>query len=347
MISIIILVHNKLELTQRCLSALAGSVRNIDHEVLCIDQASTENVDALQDAASAFRRFRLIRNQKNLSFSVANNRAGAESSGDTLLFLNNDVMAAPGSVETLLATLAEDPLNGIAGPKLVYPSGKVQHAGIAQMLWGYVSNYGVGGDADDSRFQQTCERFAITGAMACLPRAVFERVGGFDERYSWGYEDVDLSLKVRAAGFRVLYVPEAESVHEESATLSSLRNPGALAHNYQTYRASWDHELAQHEKAYINRLHESGVRRVVILGMGQAASGLAGVLSKNGIEPLAFTSCLSGGPDSYCGRPAVSLESLRNTRFDRLVVGSQYFFEFEKAIRQFDPAGAPIFPAVA
>ncbi|HYR87050.1 MAG TPA: glycosyltransferase family 2 protein [Terriglobia bacterium] len=347
MISIIILVHNKLELTQRCLSALAGAVGNIEHEVLCIDQASTENVAALQDAASKFRRFRFIRNQQNLSFSAANNRAAAASIGDKLLFLNNDVMAARGSVEALLATLAEDPLNGIAGPKLVYPSGRVQHAGIAQMLWGYVSNYGVGGDAADSRFQQTCERFAVTGAMACLPRNVFERVGGFDERYSWGYEDVDLSLKVRAAGFRVLYVPKAESIHEESATLSSLRNPGALAHNYQTYRTSWDHELTQHENAYIDRLQESGVRRVVMLGMGQAAFGLAGILSKNGIETQAFTSCLSGGPDTYCGRPAVPLESLRDIQFDRLVVASQFFFEFEKSIQRYDPAGAPIFPAVA
>src|SRR5947207_906474 len=143
MISIVILVHNKLELTQRCLSTLACAVANTEHEVLCIDQASNENVDALQDAANAFQRFRFIRNKENLCFSVANNRAAAESSGDTLLFLNNDVMATPGSVEALQGALAQDPINGIAGAKLVYPSGKVQHAGIAQMLWGYVSNYGV------------------------------------------------------------------------------------------------------------------------------------------------------------------------------------------------------------
>jgi GT2 family glycosyltransferase len=346
MISVIILVHNKLELTQRCLSTLAGAVANVDHEVLCIDQASTENLDALQDAAGAFRSFRLIRNPVNLSFSTANNRAAAIATGDTVLFLNNDVMAGPRSVAALLAPLAEDPANGITGAKLVYPSRKVQHAGIAQMLWGYVSNYGTGGDADDHRFEQPCERFAVTGAMACLRRAVFEKIGGFSERYRWGYEDVDLCLKVRAAGHRVLYVPAAESIHEESATLSGLRNPRDLEHNYDTYRARWNHQLTRHEEAYITRLQKDGVGRVAMLGLGQAGQGLSRILSRNGIETVAFTSSAGEMPDTYCGRPAVPLQSLRAMRFDRLVVASQFFFEFEHSIKEYDPTGSPIFPAL-
>ena len=347
MISIIVLVHNKLDLTRRCLSALAGAVANLDHEVFCVDNASTEDVGSLQDCAGAFRMFRFIRNGENFSFSIGNNRAAAECTGDTLLFLNNDVIAAPGSVHALVEALAEDAAHGIVGAKLVYPSGKMQHAGIAQMLWGYVSNYGVGAGADDSRFQQTCERFAVTAAMACLPRQVFERIGGFDERYRWGYEDVDLCLKVRAAGLRVLYVPEAESVHEESATLSAVRKTADLAHNYSTYRTSWGYHLSQNEKVYINRLRQDRVRKVVVLGMGQAAVGLTRILTENGIETVAFTSSRAPGPETFSDRPVVPLESLSEMRFDRLVVASQFFFEFEKSIQQYDPAGAPIFPAVA
>jgi GT2 family glycosyltransferase len=314
--------------------------------VFCIDQASTENVGPLRDAAGLFQNFRFIRNPENFSFSVANNRAAVACNGDTLLFLNNDVMAGPNSVGMLLKAV-EQSGNGIAGAKLVYPTRKVQHAGIAQMLWGYVSNYGVGADAADNRFQRPCERFAITGAMACIPRPVFEAVGGFDERYHWGYEDVDLCLKVRRAGLRVVYVPEAESVHEESATLSGLRNPGALAHNYQTYRASWDHELVAREQEYIRRLHSGRVRRVVMLGLGQAARGLSQILWKNDIETMAFTSSRGGDRGSFCDRPVVELGSLRAMDFDRLVVASQYYFEFEKAVQEFDPEGVPLFPAVA
>jgi GT2 family glycosyltransferase len=308
MLSVVILVHNKLELTRRCLSALAGAVAEIDHEILCVDNASTEGVGSLQDAADAFQSFRFIRNEQNLSFSIANNRAVAAATGSTLLFLNNDVLAAPGSVRALMEAVRGESLNGIAGTKLVYPSGKVQHAGIVQMLWGYVSNYGVGGDAEDRRFQQPCERFAVTGAMTCVPRRVFEAIQGFDERYRWGYEDVDLCLKIRKAGLRVLYIPDAESIHEESATLSRLRKPIDLDHNYFIFRTTWHEELRRHEQAYIDKLQTNGVRRVVIFGTGQAALGLSRILAESGIEIVAFASSRTAGPDSFCGRPAVSLD---------------------------------------
>jgi GT2 family glycosyltransferase len=182
--------------------------------------------------------------------------------------------------------------------------------------------------------------------MTCLSRRVFETVRGFDERYHWGYEDVDLCLKVRRAGFRVLYVPEAESVHEESVTLSGLRNPAALAHNYRRYRANWDAELAGREKEYIQGVKREAVRRVVMLGTGQAARGLSRILWDNGIETVAFTSSRVETRKRFCGRPVVDLESLRGMSFDRLVIASQYFFEFENSVRDYDPVGAPIFPAL-
>jgi len=347
MLSVVILAHNKLALTRLCLSALADAVAGIEHEVVCVDNASTEDARTLEDGAGAFQRFHLIRNDDNLSFSVANNRAAALCSGDTLLFLNNDVLAAPGSVQSLLTALACNPTIGCAGAKLVYPSRKVQHAGIVQMLWGYVSNYGVGGTTTDPRFQQTWDRFAVTGAMACMPRPVFETVNGFDERYRWGYEDVDLCLKVRAAGFRVTYVPEAESIHEESATLSGVRKAADLDHNYRVFRSTWKTQLERAESAYVDDLKARGVRRVVVLGMGQAALGLARALTDSGIEIVAFTSSQPISVDRFCGCPALPMESLRRLHFDRLIVASQYFFELEESIKGYDPTESPIFPAIA
>src|SRR5262245_3481850 len=111
MISVVILVHNKPAMTLRCLSTLARSLDGIDHEVLCFDQASTDDVASLQDAAGLFRRFRLIRNRKNFSFSIANNLAVDQCAGDTLLFLNNDVMTGAGSMRALMEALREDSMN--------------------------------------------------------------------------------------------------------------------------------------------------------------------------------------------------------------------------------------------
>jgi GT2 family glycosyltransferase len=349
MISVVILVHNKLELSRTCLSSLAKAVDAIDHEIFCIDNASTEDVSSLQDFAGAFGRFRFIRNDPSLNhFAIANNRAAAMAVGRYLLFLNNDVMASPTSVTALLEELERHTSIGAAGAKLVYPSKKVQHAGIVQMLWGYASNYGVGGDPQDGRFKHPCNRFAVTGAMMCLPRRVFQTVAGFDERYRWGYEDVDLCLKVRAAGYRVRYVPEAESVHEESATLSAVRDSRDLQHNYTVFRTTWDHELIPREKAYARKLKRNGVGRVVVFGTGQAALGLSKMLIENGIDIAAFTSSRVEEPGgSFCNRPVVPLESLRRMRFDRLVVASQYFFELEDLVRPYDPLAAPILPAIA
>ena len=345
MISIIILVHNKLELSRSCLSSLAKALAGVEHEVFCIDNASTEDVSTLLDSANKFRNFHFIRNDENSSFSIANNRAAARSRGDYLLFLNNDVLVSPGSILAFLAAFKDKPANGVAGAKLVYPTQKLQHAGISQMLWGYASNYGAGAASADARFQQECERFAVTGAMMCLPRAVFEQVGGFDERYHWGYEDVDLCLKVRAAGYRVRYVPNASGIHFESATLAAVRDPQDLSRNYQIYRNSWDHELVPREMSYVNRLHEERIRSVAVLGTGQAASGLTRVLSENGIEITAFTSSRAENcGEDYFGRPVVPLQSLCEMKFDRLMVASQYFFEFEKSVLPYDPTGTPLFP---
>ena len=182
----------------------------------------------------------------------------------------------------------------------------------------------------------------------CLPRTVFEKVGGFDARYRWGYEDVDLCLRVRAAGYRVRYVPDATGVHVESATLGPIRSVRDLSENYRTYRSTWDHELLPREKAYVDDLIQGGVRSVAVLGTGQAAWGVTRVLSDNGIRVAAYTSSRTDScAESFCDRPIVPFESLSEVTFDRLMVASQYFFEFEESVLSYDPTGAPLFPALA
>ena len=137
-----------------------------------------------------FRRFTYRRSPRNLGFAAANNRAAREPAGDALLFLNNDVQVTPGALSRLLEAVV-DSGGGIAGPKLLFPEATIQHAGIRQMLWGYASNLGTGAPRDEPVLDRGGSIFAVTGAMLAVGRRVFQRVGGFDERYRWGYEDVD------------------------------------------------------------------------------------------------------------------------------------------------------------
>jgi GT2 family glycosyltransferase len=346
-ISVIILVHNHLDMTRLCLESLAKAVAHLDHEVILLDNASTKDPTSLQACGRLFKHWQFLRSEENLPFSPGNNRCATRASGRYLLFLNNDVFVAPDTVERLAGGLQDDDSAGVVGGMLLFPEGKsVQHGGMSQMLWGFPSNYGVGAHPSDQRVRQAAERFALTGAMMCLPRDLYWKVGGFDERYIWGYEDVDLCLKIRSAGRRVLYIPQATGVHVESATLKVVQNrdqPG----NYRIYRETWNPILLPPERDYISKLKSQGIRSVTVFGTGLAARGLSGILSENGIQIVGFTSSETRDKgESFLGRPILPLAALREVKFDRLIVGTQFFFAVESMIRDFDPLQAPIFPVL-
>jgi O-antigen biosynthesis protein len=349
LISIIVLAHNQIEMTRRTLESVCQSDFRDDWELLCIDNGSIESFDPLFEQFCAHSiRFRLLRNSENLSFSEANNRAALAANGNRLIFLNNDLVVSPSALRKLMDVLEKEPNAGITGAKLLFPdNGLVQHAGIAQMLWGYASNYGVGADCNHPAIQQQREMFAVTGALMAIDRKLFNRIGGFDERYRYGYEDVDICLKAWLAERKVIYVPEAIGYHHESSSLKSKRHSYSNEHNYRIFRNRWSEWLEPLEKDYLKRMSQQGIRKAVIFGIGQAARGLFHILSKNGVEVVAFTSTNgSSANPQLADLPVVSLEELRYLEFDRLIVGSQYYFQVQPVLECFDPQGSPLFPVI-
>jgi GT2 family glycosyltransferase len=347
MISIIILVHNNVYMSKDCLEALSKALTGLDHEIILMDNASTESTEPLQACSCLFQNFRFCRSEENLPFSVINNLCAEKARGRLLLFMNNDVFVEPECVQKLVECICGDRSAGIAGGMLLFPSKtSVQQAGMRPMLWGYPSNYGVGAQPADARVSEPCERFALTGALICLTRDVFLKVHGFTEGFVWGYEDVDLCLKIRSAGLRVLYNPKAIAVHLESATLGVLQNRDDL-NNYRLYRNRWDSLLVPLEEDYLRSLRSQGIRQVVVFGTGMAARGLCRILIDHDIQIAAFTSSqVRNAGEKFLEKPVLPLASLKEKRFDRLIVGSQFFFEVESAIRDSDPCGAPIFPVL-
>ncbi len=346
-VSVIILMHDNVAMTMDCLESLAGAVAGLDHEVILLDNGSAEDANRVLECGSLFRRFNLFRSNENLSFSRANNLMARRSSGRWLLFLNNDVVLARESIRQLLAPFFENDKCGATGGKLLFPGGTmVQHAGIGQMLWDHPSNYGVGACPDDPRIQKRRDCFALTGAVLCVDRDVFQATGGFDERYVWGTEDIDLCLKMKAAGWKAVYCPEAVAVHRESATLKNI-NVCEKESNCRLYRRLWDPLLLPAERNYVLGLKNSGIRRVSVFGMGAAALGLARILRENDVEIAAFTSSdvLAAGRE-FLGRPVLPLDVLRSVSYDRLMVASQYFFAVEPVLRGMDPLDKPIFVLV-
>jgi hypothetical protein len=185
----------------------------------------------------------------------------------------------------------------------------------------------------------------VSGAALCVRRDRFDAAGGFDEAYRWGYEDADLCFRLRELGHGVVCVGAGASEHHESATLRDRRAPADLSHNYAIYRRRWGHWIDHRERAYADGLCAQGIRRVVVFGAGVAAAGLFEGLQRAGIDTVAFATSAPDPRGTLAGRPIVTLDEVPELRFDRILAGSQFFFEVEARLRALDPDGEPLFPA--
>lgn len=217
--SIIIPVFNKASFTRRCLDTLRETLDGAgDGEIIVVDNASSDDTTEL---LAAYSWIRVLRNEKNLGFAVANNQGAQLTTGEFLVLLNNDTQGFPGWLAAMLAT-AREPGVGAVGAKLLYGDRSVQHGGVV-----------VGGDVlgrhsflplhQHLRESNDCvsanrrrDVQAVTGACLVTPRAIYNELGGLDEQFWNGYEDVDYCFKVRARGLRVVYEPSATLFHFES-----------------------------------------------------------------------------------------------------------------------------------
>jgi GT2 family glycosyltransferase len=219
--SIVIPLWNNVAYTHACLVRLAAVSPAGTFEVVLVDNGSTDGTAELLAALSGD--VRIVRNERNLGFSRACNQGAEVATGRHLVFLNNDTEPHPGWLEPLVEVLDSEPDVGVVGSKLLFPNGLVQHAGVwmvgdgsGQYLHGYHRLYLA--VPDDPAVEQRCDVQVVTGAALAIRTDLFRELGGFDEGYWNGNEDVDLCLKVREAGLRVVYEPRSCLTHHESVS---------------------------------------------------------------------------------------------------------------------------------
>ena len=139
-----------------------------------------------------------------------------------MAFLNNDVETEDRNWLAPLGRIAVDPRVGVVGPKLHYPDGSVQHAGIVLGIGGFVGHAGRWRAADDpgpyGMLTTTRRISAVTGACLLTRRDVFDAIGGFDEAFAVECNDVDYCLRVAMAGYAVVYAAAPSLVHKEGST---------------------------------------------------------------------------------------------------------------------------------
>ena len=233
--SIIIPVWNRLDLTEQCLMKLAAVTRGCEFEVIIVDNGSTDRTPEFLATLSGD--VRIIRNEKNLGFAVACNQGARVAQGQFVVFLNNDTLPLEGWLLALLEEAESSPDIAVVGSKLLYEDGTIQHGGVA-FSWLYGTGYHLYArmPADAPMVNRRRELQAVTAACMLVRREAFEAVGGFDEGFRNGFEDVDLCLKIRDRGGRVVYQPKSTLYHLESQT------PGRKTHeqeNVSRFRARW------------------------------------------------------------------------------------------------------------
>ncbi|MEO6366310.1 MAG: glycosyltransferase [Luteimonas sp.] len=226
--SIVIPVFNQFAHTLRCLRALAEHPPAARCEIIVVDDGSS---DATAESLPRISGVRYHRRGENGGFIAACNDGAALARGNVIVFLNNDTVPQPGWLDALLRTFDEHPRAGLAGAQLLYPDGRLQEAGGVVFADGSGWNYGKFGSRDDPRHAYVRDVDYCSGAAIAIPKSLFASLGGFDTRYAPAYyEDTDLAFAVRAAGYRVLYQPDARVVHVEGATSGSDTGTGVKAY---------------------------------------------------------------------------------------------------------------------
>lgn len=195
----------------------------------------------------------LLVHDRNRGYASACNTGAEGATAPLLVFLNSDVVPdAPGWLGALRRRLSRDARLAAVGPKLLYPDGAIQHAGLffapnAEGGWGS-NHYHKGWPRQHPPACRARRVPAITGAAFAVRRAAFEAVGGFCTDYVLGdFEDSDLCLKLHAAGHAIAYEPAAVLIHHERQSIAA--HPGhagtlAAAYNRRLQDARWGDDIA-------------------------------------------------------------------------------------------------------
>ncbi|MFP4057636.1 MAG: glycosyltransferase family 2 protein [Candidatus Brocadiia bacterium] len=281
LVSTIVLAHNKVEVTRRCLEGLLASTYR-PLEVLAVDNGSTDSTPALfatfgPKARAANVAFRPTRHETNVGAVTGRNLALEQARGQFLVFLDNDVVPCTRSwLERLQGALVEDKGLGIVGPKLIYPFAPhlIQFAGGAVTPTGWVEFCGRGEPRDAPPFNRPREVQCLISACWMMPREVYSRVGPLDEGFNpVQFEDIDYCYRVRHAGYRILYLPSVEMYHFENVTSGgtpSINYTYVTIKNGMRFKRKWRFmfeaedgprdedlewkEIAKHELAEIGEL---------------------------------------------------------------------------------------------
>lgn len=274
MLSVVLVNYNDRKHVADCLSSIEKTAVPLDYEILVVDNNSVDGSPA--DIARQFPRVRLISNSRNVGFAKANNQGWRESRGEFILFLNTDTTVQPGALGLLADELKSNPTAGAVGPALFDGPGSYQVSFgrrvsfCGQFFQKMVLNPLYKFALRTSRKKR--EVGWLSAACLLVRRDALERTAGFDEGFFIYFEDIDLCLRIKQAGWTLVYLPQARVLHKGGATTSA----GLAASRYEYRRSQLYFYRKHNSKAALSLLRlylKLNIRLLTLRGNFRGESG--------------------------------------------------------------------------
>ena len=224
LVSVVIVSYNTREILRNCLEALFENSKGVNMEVFVVDNNSADDSSAMVQLD--FPSIRLIANNRNLGFAAANNQAFALATGRYIILLNPDAYIRPASIEHCIAFMELNPQCGLAGGKIISPEGRLEPSArrfpsaLSKLLTlsglsgkfprsPILNRHEFGGFAHDHPLEVDW----VPGTFTIVRKEMLDTIGAFDERFYIYYEETDLCLRAKKAGWKVFFIPDAEVMH--------------------------------------------------------------------------------------------------------------------------------------
>ncbi|MEG3880011.1 glycosyltransferase [Microcoleus sp. herbarium7] len=291
-VTVIIPTKNQVKLLKACLDSLEKTTYK-NYQIAVIDNESDDPKTLEYLKQLTCQVLRIENPDRKFSFAAINNRAVAQVDSEYVLFLNNDTEVINPRWLSQMVGYAQIPAVGAVGARLLYPDGRIQHAGVIHGL-----HHGLAGHAFKlmdkhnrgylSQAMVTRNYSAVTAACTVTPRQLFLELGGFDEQnFAVAYNDVDYGYRLLERGYRCVYCPDAELLHKEGTSRGFTDNPQEVAAFRRKYAGKNDSFYSPHLSLEDEYFHIQP-RRVFMKEEGSAADFVPDVTDVTDKEEVKF-----------------------------------------------------------
>ncbi|WP_040213613.1 glycosyltransferase family 2 protein [Clostridium polynesiense] len=278
-ISIIIVSYNTKQLTLDAIESVFKTTKNVSYEIFVVDNASKDgSVEAIKKSYGD--KVKLIENKENLGFSAANNMAIKKSQGRYILLLNSDTIVKNDTIAKTIAYMDDNTEAGVLGCKVLLRDGKLDKACKRGFPTPWNSfSYLLKLDKifpGDKRFggyhltyineNETAEVDCVMGAYMLLRKEIIESVGLLDETFFMYGEDVDWCYRIKEAGWKIIYYPEAEIIHYKKAS-SAKKGTKTIIEFYRAMYIFYNKHFKEKYNIFISFLIYLGIVVQLLLAL--------------------------------------------------------------------------------